>query len=174
MNVSDVIDYKVVFSHHQRNYLLVFFSYKVRGLHVSTTEMVIFRALHSLKITLCTVFMVAPCILKFINYTHQQMHLFIILWILKYTLKFTLKHLKRSYMFRSSDHPQGAYIVPCYSYILKQSVNYFVISTRWWGSMSCVVCMCVVPCAERYYAHTNTRHAAPSPGSYNEVIHWLF
>jgi len=28
-------------------------------------------------------------------------------------LKFTLKHLKRSYMFRSYDHPQGAYIVPC-------------------------------------------------------------
>jgi len=26
-------------------------------------------------------------------------------------LKFTLKHLKRSYMFRSYDHPQGAYIV---------------------------------------------------------------
>jgi len=25
-------------------------------------------------------------------------------------LKFTLKHLKRSYMFRSYDHPQGAYI----------------------------------------------------------------
>ena len=28
-------------------------------------------------------------------------------------LKFTLKHLKRSYMFRSYDHPQGAYTVPC-------------------------------------------------------------
>jgi len=28
-------------------------------------------------------------------------------------LKFTLKHLKRSYMFRSHDHPQGAYTVPC-------------------------------------------------------------
>ena len=28
-------------------------------------------------------------------------------------LKFTLKHLKRSYMFRSYDHPQGAYFVPC-------------------------------------------------------------
>jgi len=24
-----------------------------------------------------------------------------------------LKHLKRSYMFRSYDHPQEAYIVPC-------------------------------------------------------------
>ena len=28
-------------------------------------------------------------------------------------LKFTLKHLKRSNMFRSYDHPQAAYIVPC-------------------------------------------------------------
>ena len=28
-------------------------------------------------------------------------------------LKFTLKHLKRSYMFRSYDHPQAAYTVPC-------------------------------------------------------------
>jgi len=27
--------------------------------------------------------------------------------------KFTLKQLKRSYMFRSHDNPQGAYIVPC-------------------------------------------------------------
>jgi len=29
------------------------------------------------------------------------------------SIKFTLKHLKRSYMFRSHDHPQGAHIVPC-------------------------------------------------------------
>jgi hypothetical protein len=29
------------------------------------------------------------------------------------SLKFTLKYLKRSYMFRSLGHPQGAYIVPC-------------------------------------------------------------
>jgi hypothetical protein len=28
-------------------------------------------------------------------------------------LKFTLKYLKRCYMFRSHDHPQGAYTVPC-------------------------------------------------------------
>ena len=27
--------------------------------------------------------------------------------------KFTIKHLKRSYMFQSHNHPQGAYIVPC-------------------------------------------------------------
>jgi len=28
-------------------------------------------------------------------------------------LKYTLKHLKLSYMFRSYDHLQGAYFVPC-------------------------------------------------------------
>jgi len=28
------------------------------------------------------------------------------------SLRFTLKHLKRSYMFRPHNHPQGAYIVP--------------------------------------------------------------
>jgi len=28
-------------------------------------------------------------------------------------LKFTLEHLKRSYMFWSYDHPQGAYAVSC-------------------------------------------------------------
>jgi hypothetical protein len=95
---------------------------------------------------------------------------FLYLW----SLKFTLKHLKCSYMFWSSDHPPGAYIVPCESYILEQSVNYFIISTWWCDSMSCV-CMCVVPCAERKtQTHTNTRHAATSPCWYNEVIHWLF
>jgi len=30
-------------------------------------------------------------------------------------------------MFRSHDHPQGAYIIPCYSYNLKHSVICFVI-----------------------------------------------
>ena len=39
---------------------------------------------------------------------HQQMHTYSF-----NDLKFTLKHLKCSYMFRSYDHPQGAYIVPC-------------------------------------------------------------
>jgi hypothetical protein len=34
------------------------------------------------------------------------------LWFV-FTLKFTLKRLKSSYMFRSSDHHQGAYTVPC-------------------------------------------------------------
>ena len=40
---------------------------------------------------------------------HQQMHIYSHF----NNLKFTLKHLKRSYMFRSYDHPEGAYIVPC-------------------------------------------------------------
>jgi len=42
------------------------------------------------------------------NYTHQHMHIYYYLR----SLKFTLIHLKRSYMFRSHNHPQGAYIVP--------------------------------------------------------------
>ena len=54
-------------------------------------------------------------------------------------LKFTLKHLKRSYMFGSYDHPQGAYFVPCYSYSLKHSVIYFVILIWCCGSVSCVM-----------------------------------
>ena len=41
-------------------------------------------------------------------------------------LKLTLKHLKRSYMFRSYDHPQGAYTVPCYSYSLK-TLSYLLL-----------------------------------------------
>ena len=51
------------------------------------------------------------------NYTHQHMHthththIYIYVYYLR-SLKFTLTHLKRSYMFRSHDHPQGAYIVP--------------------------------------------------------------
>jgi hypothetical protein len=32
-------------------------------------------------------------------------------------------------MFRSIDHPQGPYVVPYWSYILKWSVKHFVIST---------------------------------------------
>ena len=32
-------------------------------------------------------------------------------------------------MFRSHDHPQKAYTVPCKSYNLKQSVNSFVMLT---------------------------------------------
>ena len=44
----------------------------------------------------------------FISVTHQQMHTHIVF----NNLKFTLKHLKRSYMFRSYDHSEGAYFVP--------------------------------------------------------------
>ena len=39
---------------------------------------------------------------------HQQMHVYSF-----NDLKFTLKYLKRSYMFRSYDIPQGAHIVLC-------------------------------------------------------------
>jgi len=45
-----------------------------------------------------------------INHTNTCMYIYI--YYLK-SLKFTLKDLKRTYMFRSHDHPQGAYIVPC-------------------------------------------------------------
>ena len=34
-------------------------------------------------------------------------------YIVSNNLKFTLKHLNRSYMFRSYEHPQGAYFDPC-------------------------------------------------------------
>jgi len=46
------------------------------------------------------------------THTHTHTHTHIYIYALR-SLKFTLKHLKRSYMFRSHDHPQGAYIVPC-------------------------------------------------------------
>ena len=55
-------------------------------------------------------------------------------------LKFTLKYLKRSYMFRSYDHPQGAYIVPCKIYSLKNTQ--WLTSLRWVG----VVAACLVYC----------------------------
>jgi len=48
--------------------------------------------------------------LKLFNYTHQHMHIY--MYYLR-SIKFTLNHLKRSYMFRSHDHPQGAYIASC-------------------------------------------------------------
>ena len=44
--------------------------------------------------------------------THTHTHIYIYIYNLR-SLKFTLQHLKRSYMFRSHDHPQGAYIIPC-------------------------------------------------------------
>jgi len=42
-------------------------------------------------------------------------------YILFNNLKFTLKHLKRSYIFRSYDHPQAAYIVD--SHILENRMT---------------------------------------------------
>jgi hypothetical protein len=42
---------------------------------------------HILKLPL-TIFIVAPCILVYVEFTHQQMHFF----YLKNTLKFTLKY----------------------------------------------------------------------------------
>ena len=56
------------------------------------------------------------------------MYLFIYILYIR-SLKFTLKHLKRSYMFRTYDHPQGAYFVPCQCYNLKHSVSYFIMLT---------------------------------------------
>jgi len=44
--------------------------------------------------------------------THTHTHTHISIYYLR-SLKFTLIHLKRSYIFRSHDHPQGAYIIPC-------------------------------------------------------------
>ena len=49
-------------------------------------------------------FIFAPWILWFISVTHQQMHIYLFNY-----LKFTLKH------FRSYDHHQGEYTVPCWS-----------------------------------------------------------
>jgi len=55
------------------------------------------------------------------NYTHQHMvyiyiyiyiHIYVNVYVLFKTSKIHIKHLKRSYMFRSHDHPQEAYIVP--------------------------------------------------------------
>jgi len=44
--------------------------------------------------------------------THTNSCIYIYIYYLR-SLKLILKHLKRSYMFRSHDHPQGAHIVPC-------------------------------------------------------------
>jgi len=69
----------------------------------------------------------------------QPAHAYIYIYILR-SLKFTLKYLKRSYVFRSHDHPQGAYIVPCKNYNLKHSVNYFFMFLMLWQH---VVFLCV-------------------------------
>jgi hypothetical protein len=55
-----------------------------------------------------------------------------------FILKFVLKHLKRSYVFRSADHHQGAHIVPCWCYVkmISKTLRYF---NRWCGSISCVL-----------------------------------
>jgi len=50
--------------------------------------------------------------INLITHTNTCTHIYIYIYYLR-SPKFTLKHLKRSYMFRSHDHPQGAYIVPC-------------------------------------------------------------
>jgi len=55
-------------------------------------------------------------------------------------LKLTLKHLKRSYMFRSCDHSQGAYIVPCYSYSLKTVSDLLCyVELVLWQHVLCIV-----------------------------------
>jgi hypothetical protein len=56
-------------------------------------------------------FIVAPCIWKIHWLLHTNDCTYYVLYI---SLKFiTSKHLKCRYMFRSSDHPQTAHIVPC-------------------------------------------------------------
>ena len=55
-------------------------------------------------------------------------------------LKFTLKHLKRSYMSRSHDRPQGAYFVPCLSYSLKTlSDLHRYVELVLWQHVLCIV-----------------------------------
>ena len=51
-------------------------------------------------------------------------------------LKFTLKHLKRSYMIRSQDHPQGAYFFLAKVIAEKHSVIYIVTLSWCSGSIS--------------------------------------
>ena len=59
-------------------------------------------------------FITTPCIHNVYLITHTNMcaytHTHIYIYYLR-SLKFTLKHLKRLYMFRWHDHPQGAYII---------------------------------------------------------------
>ena len=61
------------------------------------------------ELTYMVIFMVARCILSFTDLLHTN-KCTIVYYI---SLKFTLKCLKCSYMIRSLDHPQGAYIFPC-------------------------------------------------------------
>ena len=55
-----------------------------------------------------TFLLLHPAFCSLFNYTHTHAHIYNLR-----SLKLALKHLKRPYMFRSHDHPQGAYIVPC-------------------------------------------------------------
>ena len=50
-------------------------------------------------------------------------------------LKFTLKHLKRSYVFRSYDHPQGHTLFLAKVIVSKHSVIYIVTLIWCCGSM---------------------------------------
>ena len=76
---------------------------------------------------------IVPCQSYSLNnkctHTHTHTHIYIYIYICIYiyylrSLKFTLKHSKRSYMFRSHDHPQGTYIVPCQSYSLNNKYTH--------------------------------------------------
>jgi len=96
-------------------------------------------------------------------------------------LKFTLKHLKRSYMFRSYDHPQGAYFVPCWSYIFKtlSDLN---------EPVRCATCSLRVNLTLHVAQRTSiarlilssiqltqyTRHPVTAPTQRNDVNHWVF
>jgi len=76
-------------------------------------------SVHTRESYMCIfIFIVVLCILQFIYlrtpthaHTHTHTHTLYIYYLRR--PKFKLKHLKRSYMFRTYDHPQGAYIVPC-------------------------------------------------------------
>jgi len=93
------------------------------------------------------------------THTHKRIHIFNLR-----SLKCILKHLKRSYMSRSHDHPQRAYFVPCWSYNLKRPVNYLamLILVLWQHVLCCVwvvrclewawLWLCIVCCA-RCTAH---------------------
>jgi aryl-alcohol dehydrogenase-like predicted oxidoreductase len=70
---------------------------------------VLAKWLNSGKVKREELFIVTKVRSRFINcYTPTNALLCIV-----FSLKFTLKHLKCSHMFRSSDHHQGAYRVPC-------------------------------------------------------------
>jgi len=53
----------------------------------------------------------AHSVVHLITRTNTCIYIYIYIYYLG-SLKFTLKHLKRSNVFRTHDHPQAAYIVP--------------------------------------------------------------